>query len=80
MTYRGQVRNGVVVFDGSAPLADGTIVEVAPAQPAGQAPATEAGGEPSWGDVLKDVIGKAEGLPSDMARNHNHYLHGSPKR
>ncbi|CAA9418935.1 MAG: hypothetical protein AVDCRST_MAG64-2754 [uncultured Phycisphaerae bacterium] len=79
MTYRGQVRNGVVVFDGSAPLADGTLVDVAPADTAAATPAG-AGAEPTWAEVLKEVIGKAEGLPSDLARNHNHYLHGSPKR
>jgi hypothetical protein len=26
------------------------------------------------------VIGKAEGLPSDAAENHDHYLYGSPKK
>jgi hypothetical protein len=31
MTYRGRVENGVVVFDGTAPLREGTIVEVQPA-------------------------------------------------
>lgn len=31
MTYRGHVRNGVVVFEGPAPLADGTAVNVEPA-------------------------------------------------
>ena len=30
MTYRGQVRNGVVVFEGPAPLADGTPVRIEP--------------------------------------------------
>jgi antitoxin (DNA-binding transcriptional repressor) of toxin-antitoxin stability system len=35
---------------------------------------------PIWSDVLKDFIGKAEGLPSDMARNHDHYLHGAAKK
>ncbi len=24
--------------------------------------------------------GKAKGLPADMARNHDHYLHGRPKQ
>lgn len=32
------------------------------------------------GDVLLQVAGTAEGLPRDMARNHDHYLHGSPIR
>jgi hypothetical protein len=31
------------------------------------------------GDVLLEVAGTAEGLPRDMARNHDHYLHGTPR-
>ena len=80
MTYRGRVENGIVVFDGGRPLADGTIVEVAPvSQPQGE-PVAPSSDEPTWAEVLKDFIGKAEGLPSDMARNHDHYIHGSPKQ
>jgi hypothetical protein len=26
------------------------------------------------------VAGKAVGLPEDLAENHDHYLHGLPKR
>ena len=32
------------------------------------------------GDALLKVAGTAEGLPSDMARNHDHYLHGARRR
>ena len=28
---------------------------------------------------LSDFDGKAEGLPADLARNHDHYLHGQPR-
>ena len=31
------------------------------------------------GEALLDVAGTAEGLPADMARNHDHYLHGTPR-
>ena len=36
----------------------------------------------SWtiGKVLLEFAGTAEGLPPDMARNHDHYLHGTPKK
>lgn len=34
----------------------------------------------SWGNALLEVAGTAEGLPADLARNHDHYLHGAPKR
>ena len=31
-------------------------------------------------DVLLEFAGKAEGLPPDLSANHDHYLHGTPKR
>ena len=77
MTYRGEVRNGVVVLEPGAQLSEGTIVQVEAMHPAGN-------GEPSKGntiaDRLREVIGAAEGLPSDLAAQHDHYLHGLPKR
>ena len=72
MTYRGRVKNGVIVLDDSASLPDGTEVDVSPA--------VDDSTEPTWGEVFKDIIGKAEGLPPDMARNHDHYIHGTPKK
>jgi hypothetical protein len=75
MTYQGKVQDGVVVLDEPTSLANGTIVKVEPVP----TPAENATG-PTWGEVLKDVIGKAEGLPNDLAANHDHYLHGAPKK
>jgi hypothetical protein len=37
-------------------------------------------GEKSWGEALLEVAGAIEGLPSDYAQNHDHYLHGLPRR
>lgn len=34
---------------------------------------------PSIGEALLAVAGTAEGLPRDMARNHDHYIHGTPR-
>lgn len=31
-------------------------------------------------DVLLEFAGTAEGLPPDLAENHDHYLYGTPKR
>ena len=72
MTYRGRVKNGVVVVEDSARLPEGAEVrnEVEP----------ERADPPTWGEVFQDVAGKAVNLPEDMARNHDHYLHGAPKR
>jgi len=35
---------------------------------------------PTLYEQLKPVIGIAKGMPSDLAENHDHYLHGRPKR
>jgi len=32
------------------------------------------------GPRLKQFAGAVRGLPSDMARNHDHYLHDRPKK
>lgn len=70
MTYRGRVKNGVIVLDEPAGLPEGAEVEVSPV------PADEG---PTWAEVFKDVIGKAKGLPRDSSVNHDHYLYGTPK-
>jgi hypothetical protein len=36
--------------------------------------------EPSPKSRLRKFAGAVRGLPSDMAANHDHYLHGRPKR
>jgi hypothetical protein len=34
-----------------------------------------------WGDALAEVAGSVrEGLPEDLALNHDHYLHGTARR
>jgi hypothetical protein len=35
---------------------------------------------PRWGRHLAKLAGTVEGLPADYALNHDHYLHGTPKR
>jgi hypothetical protein len=30
--------------------------------------------------ALTDIAGTAQGLPADLAAQHDHYLHGTPKR
>lgn len=34
----------------------------------------------SWGEALLELAGTAQGLPGDFAHNHDHYLHGAPRR
>ena len=78
MTYRGHVKNGVVVLDDEVTLPEGTEVSV---DPLGPAEVDEDGAEtPTLYERLKPFIGKAEGLPPDASINHDHYLYGTPKR
>ncbi len=73
MTYRGKVRNGVVIFDNGVSLEDGTEVRIEPIQikppDSAERPSTlfEAGKR-----------AKSTGV-ADLARNHDHYLYGHPK-
>jgi hypothetical protein len=78
MTVEGHIENGHVVLEVPINLPDGTKVTVS-VQPG----CNETGsGEqyPSLYERMKPVIGKAKGLPADLAINHDHYLHGQPKR
>jgi hypothetical protein len=72
------VENGVIRLYGAPPLPEGVELEVRLlAESAAEAADEEI---PSLYDRLKDVVGKAEGLPPDLAENHDHYLHGQPRR
>ena len=72
MVYRGHVKDGIVVFDEMPSLPEGTEVQVAVVSPSVE--------ESTLGARLMKFAGKLEGLPSDLARNHDHYLHGAPKK
>jgi hypothetical protein len=70
MTFRGRVTNGVVVLEQGAELPEGTEVRVEPVeQPARQ----------TLYERFKKFAGIAEGLPEDLAEQHDHYIHESPK-
>jgi hypothetical protein len=70
MTYRGHIENGSIVFDEAVVLPEGTKVRVEPLAESGKTLAERFG----------DLIGCISDLPSDMAENHDHYIHGTPKR
>ncbi|NLF07764.1 MAG: hypothetical protein GX594_07260 [Pirellulaceae bacterium] len=72
MVYRGHVRNGVIELDDPPELPEGIEVQVAVAQ--FETP------DSTLGERLMKFAGKLEGLPSDLARNHDHYSHGAPKK
>jgi hypothetical protein len=71
MVYNGRVKGGVVVLDSDAELPDGTAVKVEPVHSTSRRTLAE---------QLGDLIGSMPDLPTDMAAQHDHYLHGAPKR
>lgn len=74
MTLRGHIRNGTVVLDEPPHLPDGTAVEVELRE------VDEQDAPPTLYERYKQIIGIAPGLPSDFSINHDHYIHGTPKR
>jgi hypothetical protein len=71
MQIEGHVTGGVVVLDGDTSLPEGTRVRIVPIVPEQSQTLAER---------FQNVIGKASSLPDDMAAQHDHYIHGSPKR
>jgi hypothetical protein len=78
MTYRGTVRRGVVVLEPGAALPEGTDVTVTATglSTVDQPPPASA---QTLGARLMKYAGAVKGLPSDLARNHDHYIHGTPR-
>ena len=72
MRFEGSVSNGVVVLDGGQTLPEGTRVEVI------VVPEVEK--KATLRDRLLRLAGTVDDLPADMARNHDHYIHGAAKR
>jgi hypothetical protein len=72
MSYEGKVLNGVIVLDNDQKLPDGTRVEVIVRDTSEK--------KPTLRDRLLKLAGTVDDLPPDMARNHDHYLHGAPKK
>jgi hypothetical protein len=78
MVYRGQVKDGVVVLEGPRAPPEGATVSVRVLKAPAHRP--EKTRERTLYDRLKNVIGKAKGMPPDASLNIDHYLYGMPKR
>ena len=74
MTYRGKVKNGVVVLEAGAKIPDGIEVRVEPVA------IPEEDQQPAIYKRLSKIAGKAKGLPRDLAGQHDHYLYGREKQ
>ncbi len=71
MSYKGRVKNGVVVLPPEVKFSEGAEVEVTPIT------------KPEHGDfteMLLAVAKRVRGLPRDLAKQHDHYLYGTPTR
>jgi len=75
MTWRGKVRGGVVALEKPSGLPEGAKARTATVRRRAHSPTRSNG----WDELLK-LAGSVKGLPRDLARNHDHYLHGRPKR
>ena len=72
MTLQGTLNNGMIVLDQPAPWPKGTRVEVV-VQPTLEK-------KPTLSERLLKHAGTVPDLPPDMAEQHDHYIHGTPKR
>jgi hypothetical protein len=75
MTYRGHVKNGQIAFDQPVSLPEGAEVCVEVVESAVDSEFT---GEATIWEKLLSIAGTVEG-PEDWAKNHDHYLYGTPK-
>jgi len=80
MTVRGRVRGGVVVLDRPTSLPEGAAVEVRLAAPTDDG--LDGGdAQPAWVRKAMDLARRMpQDLPDDLAEQHDHYIHGTPKR
>jgi hypothetical protein len=77
VTYRGRVKNGVIVLDPPAALPEGCQVEVAPVLDESRPPAQSTR---TLAERYAAIIGIVQDLPVDLSEQHDHYIHGAPRR
>ena len=82
MSFECTVQGGVVPLPQGVCLPDGTIVTVTPRPPKSESP--DNAEKPDIWQKLLELARWVEtqpcDLPEDLAANHDHYLHGLPKR
>jgi hypothetical protein len=71
MGFNGHAKKRAVVPDEPVPLPEGAEATVGLERKKRR--------QPTLGQELMKFAGKAKGLPPDLARNHDHYLYGTPK-
>ncbi len=73
MSITAIVQNDTIKLPVHVP--DGTKVEIIVKSEEGTMPA-----EGTFFDTIRDLVGSVDGLPEDFAAEHDHYIHGTPKR
>ena len=68
MTYVGKIVKGAVILPPDVNLPDGTPVRVEPIETL------------TLAERFKDFIGVVDDMPTDWAEQHDHYIHGTPKK
>ena len=77
MTFAGHVLNGVVLFETPGVVPDGTKVTIRVEDAAaGEAASATA----LLGQRFAWLTGAIPDLPADFAAEHDHYIHGTPRR
>jgi hypothetical protein len=69
MSITTTVEAGKIVLPPGVDWPDGTVVRIETVEEQ----------VPTLYETMKDFVGVVDGLPPDMAANHDHYLHGHPK-
>lgn len=74
MVFAGRVQNGQIVIDGAVALPEGAKVHVEVVEAKEVHPENR-----TLLERLEGFVGILDDLPEDLARNHDHYLYGTPK-
>ena len=74
MSITATVENDIIKLPPGVHLPDGTRGRIETDESAAVAP------NRTLAERYAKFVGLADDLPEDMAKNHDHYLHGAPKR
>jgi len=84
MTYRGRVKDGVIVVEGPDKPPEGAEMSMRVLKPRTKnstKPRKKRGSkEKTFAERMKKFIGMGSHLPPDFSVNHDHYLYGTPKK
>ena len=76
MSLEGRIHDGSVVFNQPVSLPEGTRVRI---EPVTDQIADSSEGQ-SLLEELRNAVGSVDNLPTDMAANHDYYLHGHSRK